>query len=182
MTTATLEQPYVISTIAGGAPQATPVPAISASIGRPHGVATDAAGCVYFANLDCVFKLDQHGVLTRIAGNSRVGYSGDGGPATDAQLSYAFSLALDSGGNLYIAGSVDNRVRKVLPSGIIITVAGNGMGGYSGDGGPATMAKLFTPRGVAVDSAGNLFIADSNNGRIRRGASLPQWPAVARAP
>jgi hypothetical protein len=80
-------QQYVISTVAGGAPPATPAAALSASIGTPNGVATDSAGSVYFTSLNCVFKLDPNGVLTRVAGNSRNGYSGDGGPAVSAQLS-----------------------------------------------------------------------------------------------
>ncbi len=79
-------QQYVVSTFAGGAPPATPTPAAAASIGTPNGVATDTAGNFYFIGSECVFKVDRNGILTRVAGNSRLGYSGDGGPATNAQL------------------------------------------------------------------------------------------------
>src|SRR5689334_17289504 len=86
-------QPYVISTFAGGAPPPSPIPATKASIGYPSGVALDGTGNVYFASLNCVFKVEQQGVLTRIAGNSRSGYSGDGGPASNAQLALPTGLA-----------------------------------------------------------------------------------------
>src|SRR5437899_344663 len=92
-------QQYVISTIAGGAPPPTPTAALTASI-NPGSVATDNAGNVYFPSSYCVFKLDQSGVLTRIAGNGRTGYSGDGGPATNAQLGYPAGVAIDGAGNL----------------------------------------------------------------------------------
>jgi len=225
-------QQYVISTYAGGAPPATPAPAVDVSIGSASGIATDATGNVYFASsdLNSVFKLDRSGVLTRVAGNSRPGYSGDGGPATSARLqlgtgfffipagvavdnagalfiadtgndrirrispsgiittvagggptefgdggpatsaslSYPTGVAVDGAGNLFIADLGKNRVRKVSPSGIIVTVAGNGAKGFSGDGGPAISAELNQPRGVAVDGEGNLFIADAFNFRIRK--------------
>jgi uncharacterized protein (TIGR03437 family) len=161
-------QTYTISTYAGGAPPPTPAAGTSLSIGSPQGVATDAAGNVYFASGHCVFKLDTGGVLTRVAGNCREGYSGDGGPATSAQLNEPYGVAVDSAGNLYIAEWGNNRVRKVTPGGIISTRAGNGIRGYSGDGGPATSAQLTIPQDVAVDSDGNLYIADSGNRRIRK--------------
>ncbi|HML16094.1 MAG TPA: hypothetical protein VK419_03675, partial [Bryobacteraceae bacterium] len=106
-------------------------------------------------------------VVTTIAGNGISGFSGDGGAATSAELSVPSGVAVDSLGNVYIADSRNNRIRKVSPSGIITTVAGNGAPGYSGDGGPATAAELNNPTSVAVDPAGNLYIADSNNNRIR---------------
>ena len=141
---AALAQQYVISTYAGGAPPPTPVIGTIASIGAPLSVAAGAAGNVYFAsNNNCIFRLDQNGILTRIAGNSLSGYSGDGGPATSARLSAPQGLAVDSAGNLFIADSENARVRKVSPAGIISTVAGNGTEGYSGDGGLATSAQFF---------------------------------------
>src|SRR6266404_3704086 len=93
-------QQYVISTYAGGAPPPTPAQGVNVAFGAALGVAADAAGNVYFPSLNCVFKLDQNGVLTRIAGNSRAGYSGDGGPATSAQLGARWGVAVDGVGNL----------------------------------------------------------------------------------
>jgi hypothetical protein len=162
-------QQYVISTIAGGVPPPTPIAGVQASIGFPQGIAVDNAGNTYFTALNCVFKLDSNGVMTRVAGNSRPGYSGDGGPATSAQLSEdAYGVAVDASGNIYIADYENNRIRKVSAAGIITTVAGNGSAGYSGDGGPATSAQLDLPSGVAVDATGNLYIADTFNSRIRK--------------
>jgi trimeric autotransporter adhesin len=161
-------QQYTISTYAGGAPPPTPAPAVSGSIGYPQGVAADGAGNVYFTSLNCVFKVDASGTLTRIAGTSRAGYFGDGGPAASAQLYGPSGVAVDAAGNLFIADTTNNRVRKISSSGIITTVVGNGQQGYSGDGGPATEAQLNSPLGVAMDAAGNLFIADTANNRVRK--------------
>src|SRR5213593_4017849 len=124
--TAAWAQQYVISTIAGGAPPPTPVAAVNANIGPTYAVATDAPGNVYFISDDCVFKLDQNGVLTRVAGDSRAGYSGDGGPAINAQLNFPRGIAVDSAGSLFIADTSNDRIRKVSADGIITTVAGNG--------------------------------------------------------
>jgi uncharacterized protein (TIGR03437 family) len=152
-------QQYVISTFAGGAAQATPTVATDAAIGTPFGVATDSALNAYFASPDVhsVFKLSQNGVLIRVAGNSRPGYSGDGGPSVSALLNSPRSVAVDGAGNLFIADTGNNRVRRVSPSGFITTVAGIGTPGFSGDGGPAANAQLSVSA-VAADSAGNLFI------------------------
>jgi uncharacterized protein (TIGR03437 family) len=167
-----LAQQYTISTIAGGAPPATPSAAVSTPIGQPQRVATDAAGNVYFSSANAVFKMNSAGTLTRVAGNSRAGFSGDGGPAVNAQLNSPQGIAVDSAGNVYIADSVNNRVRIVTASGIINTFAGNGLispGGPRsfGDGGPATSAVLHLPQGVAVDSSGNVYIADTGDNCIR---------------
>jgi hypothetical protein len=108
------------------------------------------------------------GEITTVAGNNAWGYSGDNGPATSAWLDSPNSVAVDASGNLYIADTSNNRIRKVAPSGAITTVAGNGTAGYSGDGGPATSAELDRPYGVAVDQSGNLYIADTYNQRIRK--------------
>lgn len=170
-------QQYTISTLAGGSPPATPVRALEMPIsGFQYAIATDIAGNVYFSSFDCVFKLERTGralgagrreptgIVTRVAGNSRVGYEGDYGPAVDAELSAISALAVDARGNLFIADG--RHVRKVSPDGIITTVAGNGASGYSGDGGLATDAPLDPPAGLAVDSAGNLFITSSE--RVRK--------------
>ena len=101
------------------------------------------------------------GIISTVAGNESGGYSGDGGAATSAELAFPAGVAVDGAGNLYIADYGNQRIRKVTPGGTITTVAGNGNGGYSGDGGPATSAELAHPYGVAVDGAGNLYIADA---------------------
>ena len=180
-----ISQPYVISTFAGGAPPPTPASAANSAIGGgvlsgPQGVITDAAGNVYFSSLNCVFKVDTAGVLTLIAGNSRPGYSGDGGLAVAAQLNRPGSVAVDSAGNVFIADIGNVVVRKVSPSGIITTVAGTGSnGGPAGEGGPAINASLFGLSGIALDAAGNLYIAAiqirkvSSNGIITTVASPP---------
>jgi uncharacterized protein (TIGR03437 family) len=167
-TTAATAQQYVIDTIAGGAPPRTPAQGTAFAIDTPGGVAADASGNVYFTGFNCVFKLDPSGVVTLIAGNSRRGYSGDGGPATDAQLDSPSSVAVDGAGNLFIVEF--GRVRRVSPGGIITTVAGGGSSSSSrsSDGGPATDAQLGTPVSVAVDGAGNLFIADQSGRSIRK--------------
>jgi len=125
----------------------------------------------------------QSGIISTVAGNGTVGFSGDGGPATSAQLYHPYGFAVDAAGNLFIADTSNNRVRKVTPSGVISTVAGNGTRGFSGDGGPATSAQLNSLSGVAVDTAGNVFIADTQNDRIRMvtlGASASAvFPQVA---
>ena len=108
------------------------------------------------------------GDIITIAGNGNAGYNGDGGPATAAELNDPDGLAVDSAGDLFIADTDNNVIREVVKAtGDIITVAGNGTAGYSGDNGPATAAELDSPRGIAVDSAGDLFIADAYNNVIR---------------
>ena len=154
-------QQYIVSTVAGGVPPATPVAALQASIQLPGPVVADGAGNVYFGAVDSVFKLDAKGILTRVAGTSRPGYSGDNGPATSAQLAGSTGLAFDGSGNLYIADAGNARVRRVSPTGIITTVAGTGITSYTGDGGPATSAQLDYLRGLALDAAGNLYITQS---------------------
>ena len=145
-------------------------PATNASFWQPWGVAVDASGNLYIADSADrrIRKVDTYGIITTVAGNGAGGYSGDGGPATNASLCAPLGVAVDASGNLYIADWCNQRIRKVDTSGIITTVAGNGAGGYSGDGGPATNASLWWPSGVAVDASGNLYIAEVGNQRIRR--------------
>jgi hypothetical protein len=155
-----------IVTVAGGGPPNN-VAAVSAAI-PPSAVAFDASGNYYIATLNRVFRVDKNGQLTVYAGNGILGFSGDGGPATSAQLNDPVGIALDNARNLFIADSHNQRIRRVdAATHVITTVAGNGTLGFSGDGGPATSAAL-APVSVAVDRAGNLFIADSSNYRIRR--------------
>jgi uncharacterized protein (TIGR03437 family) len=136
--------------------------AISAELGEPSGVAADAAGNLYIADVgnNRVRKVS-NGVITTVAGIGTPDYSGDHGPADSAQLNGPTGVAVDSTGDLYIADSGNNRIREVS-NGVITTVAGNGMRGYGGDGGPATNAQLFSPSDVAVDLAGSLYIADGS--------------------
>jgi sugar lactone lactonase YvrE len=186
-------------------------PALNAPLGQMRGVALDAAGNLFAADAGnhLVVKMSPSGVLTAAAGNGVAGFSGDGGPATSASLSGPAAVALDAAGNLYIADSSNNRIRRVSPSGtittvagsgvsgpsglavdsggnlyisdsnnnrirkvsaagVITTVAGKGAAGFSGDGGPATAASLNWPQRLALDAAGNLYIADFNNYRVRK--------------
>jgi uncharacterized protein (TIGR03437 family) len=144
-------------------------PATSAELNDPTGLAVDAAGNLYIAdsNNNRIREVSPSGIITTVAGNGTAGYSGDGGPATSAQLNVSMGLAADAAGNLYIADYTDNRVRKVSPGGTITTVSGNGVAGFSGDGGLANNAQLHGPHGLAVDAAGNLYIVDTGNNRIR---------------
>ncbi|UCE56101.1 MAG: hypothetical protein JSV31_11845 [Desulfobacterales bacterium] len=163
----------IITTVAG---TATPAysgdggSATEASLNHPYDVAVDASGNLYISDSgnQCIRKVDTGGIITTVAGNGNNGYSGDGGFATDAQFKYPLGMAVDLEGNLYIADVNNHRVRKVDKSGIITTVAGNGTPGYSGDGGPATEASIYNPRGLAVDSAGDLYIAGFKNRVVRK--------------
>ena len=164
----------IITTVAGStsAFSGSGGPAVNATLGMLSGVAVDSAGNVYAYDSDnnLVVRIAPAGVLTIVAGNGTSGFSGDGGPATNAALGTArvSGLAVDAAGNLFIADTANNRIRKVAPNGIISTVAGNGAPDFSGDGGPATRAALDHPNGVALDASGNLFIADGGNCRIRK--------------
>jgi uncharacterized protein (TIGR03437 family) len=163
-------QQYSITTIAGGAPPATPVSATGISIGQPRRLAADSSGNIYFSSGNCVFKITTAGNLVLVAGTSRPGFSGDNGPAVNAQLNLPVGLAVDSSGSVYIADSLNNRIRVVNSSGVINTFAGNGSIGYPGgvgDAGQASQAQLYLPGGVAVDSSGNVYIADTGHSLIR---------------
>src|SRR6185503_12213127 len=115
-----------------------------------------------------VVKISPAGVITLVAGNNIAGYSGDGGPATGASLNTPLGLRVDAAGNIYVADSVNSRIRKITPDGIISTVAGTGARGFGGDSGPAVNAALYQPKDVAVDATGNIYIPDWGNNRIRK--------------
>ena len=160
----------VISTIAGNGSVGNTGDggaATAATLSSPQGVAVDATGNVYIADYgnNRIRKISTTGVISNFAGS---GIGLDGGPATAADVYRPSGVAVDASGNVYIAETGNNRVRKVNTSGIISTVAGTGVSGYSGDGGSATAAKLSSPVGVAVDGAGNIYLADLGNHRIRK--------------
>jgi trimeric autotransporter adhesin len=144
-------------------------PATAAMISMPTGVAVDSGYNVYFTdyNNNRIRKVSASGTITTIAGNGRFIFSGDNGPALFAGVD-PLDVAVDNTNNLYVADRLNNRIRKITPAGTITTVAGTGLPGYSGDGGPATSALLNTPTGIAVDSAANLYIADNGNSVVRR--------------
>jgi hypothetical protein len=153
-------------------------PATLSSLDYPEDVAVNAQGDVYIADTynNRVVEVTPHGKVIAVAGDGVAGYSGDGGLGAFAQLNEPTGVAVDAQGNLYIADSGNNVIRRVdARTGIITTVAGDyaadkasdGLGGFSGDGGPATQAQLNDPQGVAVDGAGDLFIADTFNNAIR---------------
>jgi sugar lactone lactonase YvrE len=155
--------------------------AIAASLAAPTGVAVDAAGNLFIADTDNsrIRKVGLNGVITTVAGTNSVGFVGDGGPASSAQLSYPTSVALDASGNLFIGDSGNARVRQFAPNGIITTVAGNGSFNFAGDGGSATNASFFSVSGIAVDTIGNLYVSDSSNNRIRKIAFIKSPPVLA---
>ena len=144
--------------------------ATSAELRSPTAVTVDGAGNIYLADNgnNRIRKVDTSGIISTVAGNGTGGYSGDGAAATSAEINSPYGVVVDSAGNIYIADRSNQRIRKVDTSGNISTVAGNGTPGYSGDGAAATSAELSSPSGVAVDSAGNIYIADAGNNRIRK--------------
>ncbi|GAB4029185.1 NHL domain-containing protein [Spirosoma gilvum] len=145
-------------------------PATLASLSNPFGLAVDASGNLYIADQQNqrIRKISASGIITTVVGNGAYGFSGDGGLATGASLANAAGIAIDGSGNLFIADQGNNRIRKITPAGSITTVAGNGTAAFGGDGGAAIAAKLNFPAGVAIDSNGNLYIADSQNNRVRK--------------
>ena len=137
---------------------------------QPFGPAFDSRGRIY---ISCrvahrIIRVEQDGEFTVVAGSGVPGYSGDGGPATEAALHHPTGIAFDKDDNLYIADFDNNRIRKVDPQGVITTLAGTGDTGFSGDGWRATSVEVWQPQSVAVDMAGNVYIAELATHRIRR--------------
>ena len=145
-------------------------PATSALLSNPQAICTDNAGNLYIADHDnhVVRVVNSLGIISIFAGTGVSGYSGDGGPATSAQLAFPFGLCKDNVGNIYISDHVQNVIRKVTPAGIITTIAGTGSIGFSGDGGSALLAQFYSINGIAIDNSGNLYAADFGNNRIRK--------------
>ena len=169
----------VISTIAGvgGSPgySGDGGPATSALIDSLNSIAFDSSGNLFFVDQadGVVREINTAGIISTVAGNGGGGYSGDNGPATSASLYGPEYVAFDQFGNMFISDIYNYDVREVSPSGIITTIAGNGMQGYSGNGGPAIESILYGPVGLGVNSLGSLFIADSDNNVIREIAAPP---------
>lgn len=163
----------VISTVVGTGVLGTDGvggPARDAELETPVDLAFAPDGSMYIAERQgtLIVKVDPAGVLAVVAGTGSSGFSGDGGPAAEAELNGASAVATDAEGNVYIADTLNNRVRMIDGEGVITTVAGTGVEGVSGDGGPATAARLSSPGGIAIDRDGNLYINDGANFRIRR--------------
>ncbi len=157
--------------------------ATSAKLNEPSGIFIDSNWNTYFCDLDnYVVRKISGGVITTVAGNGIGGYSGDGGPATSAELLSPLYVTGDNIGNLYICDRAGNRVRKVNPAGIISTYSGNGTPGYTGDGGPATGAMLNNPQGIVLDATGNLYIADTGNNVLRKVDTAGVISTIAGSP
>lgn len=163
----------IISTFAGsGTPgyNGDGGPATAYELNYPVSVSADAAGNVYIGDYfnNRVRKVNTSGVISTFAGNGTAGFSGDGGTATSAELNWPDGIFMDASGNLFISDEVNVRIRMVNTSGIISTIAGNGVQGFYGDGGPATAAEMDNIMGVSLDSYGNAYIPDYTNDRIRK--------------
>ena len=173
---------YVLTSIAGTGSAAflgDGLPATNAQINNPKAITLDGAGNVYFADYSNqrIRKIDASGIITSIAGTGTAGYTGDGSPATAANINYPWGIATDSTGNVYF--STGTAVREINISGIISTVAGTGTAGYSGDGGAATLATLNGAAGIAIDGYGNIYIADGNNNCVRMVATTGVISTIA---
>lgn len=159
-------------------------PAAAAQLSQPGGLAIDSEGNLYIADAGAsvIRKVDaRSGMISTVAGTGKAGFAGDQGPAIAAQLNSPRGVSVDTQGNLFIADTGNQRVRELAArNGIITTIAGNGSKGYSGDGGPSARAQLNKPYAIAIDAAGNLYIADSGNGAVRKVRPDPQSSAPAK--
>jgi len=163
----------IISTIAGNGIQSYAGdggPATAAELTWPNGVTVDTFGNIFIADYGIyrIRKINKSGIISTFAGNGNPGFSGDGGPATAAKVNELGNVHADVSGDVYFADNGSQRIRKVNTTGIISTIAGNGKMGYSGDGGPSTLAQLNQPQDVTTDVSGSIYIADYGNGRIRK--------------
>jgi len=168
----------IISTVAGGGTAAVTegARATEITLGALWGLATDSAGNVYLADrtLNRILKVSPAGLISIVAGTGKAGFSGDSGLATQAEINLPRHVVVDRAGNVFFSDENNLRVRKVSVDGIIMTVAGSGPAGagvpgaFAGDGGAATAARLNTLRGVAIDAAGNLYLVDQGNNRVRK--------------
>jgi len=166
-------QAQIITTIAGDSTagyNGDNIPAISAELNAPTFVALDGLGNYYISDWqnNRIRKVNTSGIITTIAGTGTPGLSGDGGPATNAKIWTPAGLKFDKYGNLYFADESNSCVRRIDTSGIITTIAGTGAYGFSGDGNPATSAKLYAPHDIAIDDSGNVYIADDENNCVRK--------------
>ncbi|HEY7392663.1 MAG TPA: hypothetical protein VH640_29345 [Bryobacteraceae bacterium] len=161
---------YTAQIVAGTGCPIAPGSAATAVLGTANGVAVDATGNIYLSDTDnhLVRKIDTRGKISTLAGTCTAGFSGDGGPATAAQLNEPYGVAVDTAGNVYVADYGNNRVRRIATDGTITTVAGNGQALLGGDGVPAANAPLLAPRNVAADTAGNLYISEFQGHRVRK--------------
>ncbi len=143
--------------------------ATDAKMNAPYNITLNSKGDMFIADFgnQRIRKVDKNGIISTIAGNGTIGYTGDGGPAINAQLNYPSDAITDSFGNIYISDESNNCIRKINSAGIISTIAGNGTAGYSGDSGKAISAQLAGPIGLVLDNNGNLFVADNGNNCIR---------------
>lgn len=142
-------------------------PATEAGLGIPRDIAVSEDGTLYITAGHRIRRVSPDGTIATIAGGDVPGFSGDGGPASQALLNVPYGIAIDRSGSVYFVDRGNQRVRKISPDGIIRTVAGNGMHGFSGDGGQAVNARLASPIGIEISGMGTLYIADVQNHRIR---------------
>ncbi len=165
-----ISQAQIINSIAGGGILATNIQATQAQLNQPSGLTIDANGNIYFTDpaFSIVRKIATSGILTTYAGNGTVGNSGMGGQATQATLNGPLGIVRDGIGNTYFADAPNNLIYKVSATGIINIFAGTGVASFSGDSGPATLATLNYPQGLAIDLSGNIYVADNKNNRIRK--------------
>ncbi len=160
-------------------------PAVKAQVGNPYGLTIGPDGALYVCEIDThrVRRIDmQTGEISTVAGTGKMGYSGDGGPATEADLNEPYEVRFDKAGNMFFVEMKNAIIRRVdAKTGIISTVAGTGEDGFSGDGGAATKAQLNRPHSIAFDNKGLLYVCDIFNHRIRRVDLSRSRPLPARA-